>query len=637
VLGKILYSQRSLRKALFLVGWLKILLQVSRITWRPSILFYPLIKDRPIQLNQKIMITITFQNMKMMKWCLKTNSHQWRIIPMILINSKKLYSQLPIIESEAISSLNSEEAFHSFNSAFLQGKRPHQNIAIRMIQFCKSWEAAKSIFQLYTLNNNNVDEKIYSAILRVAINMGQEEQLNSLMRAKKIQQLTLETIHNLMQIQSWDRIRSLYTQIFDLGLEPNELTISLMMKCFRKNGKVSREWFFAIKNGMDSITVDGYFFKLPKAVQITPILTKEFLRSYLTPKDFWYGLNYFRECLELGYIDQQTVEMILDYCSRSFGLKKTMYVFRQTMLHGLKPTAKMYESIRLAQLRTSVHPLKLSIYKEKIDPNAVHQGDQTFSKCFELITFNNLEAVNIFLTIKNPPIDWFEIFLRQLLDISNVNIETNFNRLILKYLGCNSRNHRLLCDLFALYVGSSSIMIASSIYKKILSTNAKPYFPIVLRFCALIISDRANVWDVNLLPWRGCEWNYHSVTETGSDVFGLGILISDYSDKSFYFRNKIILNPEVELVNIWAMLFNFSPNLAVPPKDHSKLVVEFCTAKKLLQIYEVASNYLRDAKISDRDHDQIVALLLRISQLCKIWDYQRIHYRHHLLPKQTVE
>jgi hypothetical protein len=35
--GMALYSQRSLRKALFLVGWLKILLQVPRITWRPSI------------------------------------------------------------------------------------------------------------------------------------------------------------------------------------------------------------------------------------------------------------------------------------------------------------------------------------------------------------------------------------------------------------------------------------------------------------------------------------------------------------------------------------------------------------------------------------------------------------------------
>jgi tRNA pseudouridine38/39 synthase len=41
VLGKILYSQRSLRKALFLVGWLKILLQVPRITWLPSIILSP--------------------------------------------------------------------------------------------------------------------------------------------------------------------------------------------------------------------------------------------------------------------------------------------------------------------------------------------------------------------------------------------------------------------------------------------------------------------------------------------------------------------------------------------------------------------------------------------------------------------
>jgi hypothetical protein len=50
--GMALYSQRSLRKALFLVGWLKILLQVPRITWRPSILFYP--PNKMTQKSEKI-------------------------------------------------------------------------------------------------------------------------------------------------------------------------------------------------------------------------------------------------------------------------------------------------------------------------------------------------------------------------------------------------------------------------------------------------------------------------------------------------------------------------------------------------------------------------------------------------------
>ncbi len=37
-----LFTKKSQKLALFLVGWLKILLQVPSITWRPSILFYPL-------------------------------------------------------------------------------------------------------------------------------------------------------------------------------------------------------------------------------------------------------------------------------------------------------------------------------------------------------------------------------------------------------------------------------------------------------------------------------------------------------------------------------------------------------------------------------------------------------------------
>ncbi len=120
-----IYSQRQVSEtgSLFLVGWLKILLQVPRITWRPSILFYPLIKMIDLKVISKSISTPPFNK-------------SWSII--------QLHDEL---EPDVLLATIYEVAAHideANKPSVFQQDREHEEKIIRLVEFLRmlKFEAA---------------------------------------------------------------------------------------------------------------------------------------------------------------------------------------------------------------------------------------------------------------------------------------------------------------------------------------------------------------------------------------------------------------------------------------------------------------------------------------------------------------
>ncbi|KAJ3365927.1 hypothetical protein HDU91_002026 [Kappamyces sp. JEL0680] len=215
------------------------------------------------------------------------------------------------------------------------------------------------------------DSTFYSRLIELYSRHALHDEIVKVLAVLKTFPLTLPIIHAMMRSlkslvlqnsQNLVHVYQLYLDIYDVGLEPNEETFSILIEANAVCGQQSAclGWHNAMQNAsslrrVDAKDVDANVkyravFPLPrKPIQATAVARTALLSSLLHLGDLRAACSLLLEYLETGAANYEMIHSVMR--ASSIWSAQTPLLFKRALAGGLKPTQDMLEYLLIHYYR----------------------------------------------------------------------------------------------------------------------------------------------------------------------------------------------------------------------------------------------------------------------------------------------